>query len=72
MTAAWVALEDIHPDSGSLEVYPGSQLYPIWDMDALGVRQEILNTKSNFEDYSIYERRVEAAIKKLDLCRLSG
>ena len=67
MTAAWVALEDIHPDSGPLVYYPGSHLYPLWDMDELGVRQEILNTRTEVNDYLIYERRLQEAIQKLGL-----
>jgi hypothetical protein len=38
MTAAWVALEDIHPDAGPLVYYPGSHHMGLWDMDELGVR----------------------------------
>ncbi len=37
MCGVWVALEDIHPDSGPLVVYPGSHLEPEWDMYDLGL-----------------------------------
>ena len=28
MVAAWIALEDVHPDSGPLRYYPGSHKIP--------------------------------------------
>jgi len=37
MCGAWVALEDIHADSGPLVVYPGSHTLPDFDMHDLGL-----------------------------------
>lgn len=38
MTASWVALENVHPNSGPLVYYPGSHKNHIWDYDELGLR----------------------------------
>lgn len=36
MCGVWIALEDIHPDSGPLKYYPGSQKLPVFGMADLG------------------------------------
>ena len=38
MCGIWVALEDISPDAGPLEYYPGSHTWPIIYNDKIGVR----------------------------------
>jgi phytanoyl-CoA dioxygenase PhyH len=38
MCGVWVALEDISPDAGPLEYYPGSHTWPIIYNDKIGVR----------------------------------
>jgi hypothetical protein len=38
MCGVWVALEDISPDAGPLEYYPGSHAWPIIYNDKIGVR----------------------------------
>ena len=40
MCGVWVALEDIHPDSGPLEYVPGSQRLPYIQAADVGVRQQ--------------------------------
>ena len=41
MCGVWVALEDIHPDSGPLEYVPGSHRLPYLQAADLGVRQQL-------------------------------
>lgn len=48
MCGVWVALEDVHPDSGPLVVHPGSHVLPDYEMQDLGVPNEP-------EDYHHYE-----------------
>ncbi|KAJ1412311.1 hypothetical protein B484DRAFT_422886 [Ochromonadaceae sp. CCMP2298] len=57
MTAAWVALEDIHPDAGPLRWYPGSHKMGIWDYDELSIRGKL----------SDLEREVQATVDRLQL-----
>ena len=37
MCGVWIALEDIHEDSGPLEYYPGSHKWPMYGNDQLGL-----------------------------------
>jgi hypothetical protein len=67
MTAAWVALEDIHPDSGPLIYYPGSHKLGLWDVDELGVRLETNSVTAGDTTRSIYERKLQDAIDNLQL-----
>mmetsp|Transcript_29902 Transcript_29902/g.67860 ORF Transcript_29902/g.67860 Transcript_29902/m.67860 type:complete len:361 (+) Transcript_29902:137-1219(+) len=74
MTAAWVALEDIHPDSGPLIWYPGSHKLGIWDYEELGLRGKYnANSKVDLahgqgvEAYQFYERELQATIDRLQL-----
>mmetsp|Transcript_25985 Transcript_25985/g.56175 ORF Transcript_25985/g.56175 Transcript_25985/m.56175 type:complete len:353 (+) Transcript_25985:137-1195(+) len=73
MTAAWVALEDIHPNSGPLRWYPGSHKMGIWDYDELSIRGKFLNLvdlSAKYDSdvvYEFYEREVQATIDRLQL-----
>jgi len=68
MSAAWVALEDIHPDSGPLVWFPGSHKLGFWDYDELGMRIDSSSLELKFdEDYKTYERKVKETIDKLGL-----
>jgi hypothetical protein len=67
MTAAWVALEDIHPDSGPLIYYPGSHKMGLWDVDELGIRLETNSVSANDNTRLIYERRLQETIDRLQL-----
>jgi len=63
MTAAWVALEDIHPDSGPLQYYPGSHKMGLWDMDELSVRVHSLNTDTSDNVTYLYLDKLKEAIE---------
>ncbi|KAJ1406063.1 hypothetical protein B484DRAFT_456921 [Ochromonadaceae sp. CCMP2298] len=73
MTAAWVALEDIHPNSGPLRWYPGSHKMGIWDYDELSIRGKLSNLvdlSAKYDSdvvYEFYEREVQATIDRLQL-----
>jgi hypothetical protein len=62
MTAAWVALEDIHPDSGPLRFYPGSHKMGLWDLDELGIRMHTLSTDIGDAGRNLYEVKLQEAI----------
>jgi hypothetical protein len=60
LAAAWIAFEDIHPDSGPLLFYPGSHKLPyVFSKDA-GI------TESDFknEGYGSYQARYEPLIRR--------
>jgi ectoine hydroxylase len=62
LVAIWVALEDVHPDSGPLFYYPGSHKLPY-------LLNNDWNTNSSFlslgkHDYPDYEDMLEELIKK--------
>ena len=40
MCGVWIALEDIHPDAGPLEYYPGTHRWPIYTYEHLGCHYE--------------------------------
>jgi hypothetical protein len=60
MAGVWVALEDIHPDSGPLVVYPGSHRLPVFDPLDLGI-------EPGWEHHHEYEDAIEAIIDALAL-----
>jgi hypothetical protein len=45
MAAAWLALEDIHPHSGPLVVYPGSHRIGLWDQAQLGIVPDLPDSR---------------------------
>ena len=53
MCGVWVALEDIHPESGPLEYVPGSQRLPYLQAADVGVRQQpgVTPDQTIFHDY---------------------
>jgi ectoine hydroxylase-related dioxygenase (phytanoyl-CoA dioxygenase family) len=62
LMAAWIALEDIHPDSGPLFYYPGSHKLPY-------VLNEDFNAGSSrwrlgSRDYDVYEDRMAALVQE--------
>src|SRR5471032_2370233 len=61
LTAAWVAFEDIHPDSGPLIYYPGSHRLPYVFSKDVGI------TESDFkrEGYGPYHSKYEPRIAEL-------
>jgi hypothetical protein len=40
MCGVWIALEDIHPDAGPLEYYPGTHRWPIYTYEHIGGNYE--------------------------------
>jgi Phytanoyl-CoA dioxygenase (PhyH) len=60
MAGVWVALEDIHPDSGPLVIYPGSHKLPCYDPFDLGI-------EATWEAHHEYEAAIEAIV---DVCGL--
>ena len=60
LCAAWIALEDIGPDSGPLHLYPGSHRFPIWELHDLGL-------PPGSASYPRYERALHATISQLGL-----
>ena len=64
MSAAWVALEDIHEDSGPLEYYPGSHKLPYHLSKEVGIK---INESNNYgrEPYlNKYEPHIQNIIEK--------
>ncbi len=61
LTAAWIAFEDIHPDSGPLVYYPGSHRLPYVFSKDVGIAEMALKT----EGYAPYHERYEPYIRKL-------
>jgi Phytanoyl-CoA dioxygenase (PhyH) len=59
MCGVWIALEDIHPDSGPLQYYPGSQRLPIFSVSDLNGR----DTGAGYEDL-IEETVQNASLKR--------
>ena len=53
MCGVWVALEDIHPDSGPLEYVPGSQRLPYLQAADVGIQQQpgVTPDQTIFHDY---------------------
>ena len=61
LTAAWIACEDIHPDSGPLVFYPGSHKLPyVFSKDV-----DITVSDYQREGYSSYQKKYEPYIRQL-------
>lgn len=61
LSAAWIAFEDIHPDSGPLVFYPGSHRLPFVFSKDVGI------SESDFqrEGYRPYQERYEPHIRRV-------
>jgi hypothetical protein len=59
MCGVWIALEDIHPDSGPLQYYPGSQKLPVFSVADLAGR----DVRAGYEDF-IDETVQKAGLKR--------
>ena len=61
LTAAWIAFEDIHPDSGPLEYYPGSHRLPYVFSKDVGI------TGPDFkkDGYKSYQAKYEPYVREL-------
>jgi hypothetical protein len=62
LTAIWVALEDVHPDSGPLFYYPGSHKLPYLLNNDWNAGSSLLSLGKH--DYPDYEDMVEELIEK--------
>jgi ectoine hydroxylase-related dioxygenase (phytanoyl-CoA dioxygenase family) len=62
LTAIWVALEDVHPDSGPLFYYPGSHKLPYLLNNDWNAGSSILSLGKH--DYPDYEDMVDELIEK--------
>ncbi len=61
LTAAWIAFEDIHPDSGPLVFYPGSHRLPyVFSKDV-----DITEPEFKRDGYSSYQAKYEPRIRQL-------
>src|SRR5665213_144140 len=61
LTAAWIAFEDIHPDSGPLVFYPGSHRLPYVFSKDVGISESDFKTNG----YRPYMERYEPRIQHL-------
>jgi hypothetical protein len=61
LTAAWIAFEDIHPDSGPLVYYPGSHRLPYVFSKDVGISEQDFQQ----EGYASYHARYEPYIQSL-------
>ncbi len=61
LAASWIAFEDIHPDSGPLEFYPGSHRLPYVFSHSLRIPEDGLKT----DGYGPYRARYEPFVRKL-------
>jgi hypothetical protein len=59
-TAAWIALEDIHPDSGPLEYYPGSHKLPYVFSHEVGITEKDFRKHG----YRSYQEKYEPFIRQ--------
>ena len=66
LAANWIAFEDVNPDSGPLEYYPGSHKLPYLLSKEVNIRAYEFKEKG----YALYSERYEPAIRKL--CEETG
>ena len=59
--AAWIACQDVHPDSGPLDYYPGSHRLPY----VLGRDVEISHEEFSERQHEVYHERYEPRIRQL-------
>lgn len=72
LTAAWIAFEDIHPDSGPLVYYPGSHRLPYLFSRDLGIDENNFR-ESGYKAYvELYEPRIQAIIRERELQRITS
>ena len=65
MCGVWTALEDIHPDSGPLFYYPGSNKMPYVETYHIGVSGDKDTTQEVFKDY--WQHAIDCAGYKKEL-----
>ena len=70
MCGVWVALENIHKDSGPLEYYPGSHKLPFYDNNQLGLDSRVITpSQKNYDKLwesliEIYDLKKEVFLPK--------
>jgi hypothetical protein len=67
LTAAWVAFEDIHPDSGPLVYYPGSHRLPYLFSDDVGISEQDFRERGYAPYYEKYEPRIIQLVQENDI-----
>lgn len=63
LVAAWIAFEDIHPDSGPLVYYPGSHQLPYVLSHNLGIEEDAYKTTGYQSYHDLYEPRIREIIE---------
>lgn len=73
MCGVWVALEDIGPDQGPLEYFPGSHKWPVYTNEHIG-RSDVADTQANQQIFEgLWTRLVETTgIKREIFCPKAG
>jgi ectoine hydroxylase-related dioxygenase (phytanoyl-CoA dioxygenase family) len=64
LTAAWIAFEDIHPDSGPLVYYPGSHHLPYLFSRDLGIDENNFREHGYKAYLELYEPRIQEVIRE--------
>ncbi|MEY2541455.1 MAG: hypothetical protein QOI22_1057, partial [Verrucomicrobiota bacterium] len=64
LTAAWIAFEDIHPDSGPLAYYPGSHHLPYLFSRDLGIDENNFREHGYKAYLELYEPRIQEVIRE--------
>lgn len=67
LTAAWIAFEDIHPDSGPIVYYPGSHRLPYLSSRALGLPADDFRKRGYAGYFEKYEPAIQALIAEQGL-----
>jgi Phytanoyl-CoA dioxygenase (PhyH) len=66
LTAAWIAFEDIHPDSGPLVFYPGSHRLPYVFSKDLGIGETDLKDNGYTSYHAKYEPHIRASVEHIE------
>ncbi len=64
LTAAWIAFEDIHPDSGPLVYYPGSHRLPYVFSNDVGISEQDFRQEGYKPYHDRYEPYIQALIRE--------
>lgn len=64
LSAAWIAFEDIHSDSGPLVYYPGSHRLPYLFSKDVGISEKEFKTDGYKPYHERYEPRIRALVEE--------
>lgn len=67
--AAWVAFEDIDPDSSPLEFCPGSHQLPYLLSDEVGITNEDFEKEGYVKHHQKYEPRIDEEVERNSMTR---